>query len=76
MEDSKRPNRRGRGKRADGDGRDESTAGLYASYTPKQREAYLRGLRLLAKFAVRAHMRRYMPELETAQDGAEEEEKG
>ena len=48
---------------------------LVASYTPKQREAYLRGLRLLAKFAVRVHMRRYMTaELETAQDGEEEEE--
>ena len=76
MEDSKRLNRRSRAKRAKGNDRDESLVGLHASYTPKQREAYLRGLRLLAKFAVRAHVRRYMPELETAQDGAEEEEEG
>lgn len=74
MEERKNPERRGRGKRADGNGRDESPAGLHASYTPKQREAYLRGLRLLAKFAVRAHMRRKTAELETAQDGEEEEE--
>ena len=32
---------------------DESQSELTAGYTPEQREAYLRGLRILAKFAVR-----------------------
>ena len=75
MKDSERPNRRSKGNRPDGDGRDESPAELVASYTPKQREAYLRGLRLLAKFAVRAHMRRKTAELETTQDGEGEDER-
>ena len=35
--------------RAEAIGRDESPAELIAGYTPKQREAYLRGLRILAK---------------------------
>ena len=74
MEDSKRLNRRSRAKRAKGNDRDESPADLIASYTPEQREAYLRGLRILAKFAVRAHMRRNAAEFETAQDGGGEEE--
>ena len=41
--------------RAEANGRDESPAELIAGYTPKQREAYLKGLRILAKVAVRAH---------------------
>ena len=41
--------------RAEANGRDESPAELIAGYTPKQREAYLKGLRILAKVAVRGH---------------------
>ena len=59
--------------RADSNGRDESPAELIAGYTPKQRETYLRGLRILAKVTVRAHMRRKAAEFETAQDGGGEE---
>ena len=49
MKDSKSRKRRSRGMRADSIGRDESPAELIAGYTPKQREVYLRGLRILAK---------------------------
>ena len=73
MKDSKSRKRRSRGMRPEANGRDESPAELIAGYTPKQREAYLRGLRILAKVAVRAHMRRKAAELETAQDGGGEE---
>ena len=55
MKDSKSRKRRSRGMRAEANGRDESPAELIAGYTPKQREAYLKGLRILAKVAVRAH---------------------
>ncbi len=39
------------------------------SYTPKQRAAILKGLRILAKVAVRAHMRRQAARSHPGQDG-------
>ena len=57
--------------RAEANGRDESPAEVIAGYTPKQREVHLRGLRILAKVAARAHMRRKAAE--TTQDGGGEE---
>ena len=62
--------------RAEANGRGRAPAELIAGYTPKQREAYLRGLRILAKVAVRAHMRRKAAEFETAQDGGGERDDG
>ena len=64
--------RRGRGTKAEANGRGESQSEVIAGYTPEQREAYLRGLRILAKFAVRAHIKQKAAELETAQDEGEE----
>ena len=44
-------------------------------YTRMQREAFLKGLRILAKVAVRAHMERQAPGSKTApDDGCEEDE--
>ena len=73
MKENDSRKKRGRGMKAEENGRDESQSELVASYTPEQLEAYLRGWRILAKFAVRAHMKQKAAELETAQDGGEEE---
>ena len=72
MKDSEKRKKRSRGKKAEANGRNESQSELIAGYTPEQREAYLRGLRILAKFAVRAHIKQKAAELETAQDAGEE----
>ena len=64
-------------KRREGPGRDprdESLDELMSGYTPKQREAFLRGLRILAKVAVRARMRRQGVESELGQDGGVQED--
>ena len=58
--------------KAEENSRAESPSEQIAGYTPEQREAYLRGLRILAKFAVRAHIKQKAAELETAQDEGEE----
>ena len=41
---------------------------LMASYTPKQREAVLKGLLILAQVAIRAHLRREAAGPEAPQD--------
>ena len=58
-----------------GDVPDETLTDLLSSYTPKQRETFLKGFRILAKVAVRAHMERQAPGSTTApdEDGGEEE---
>ena len=45
-----------RRKRPGEDGPDDSLDALLSSYTPKQREKVLRGLRVLARVAVRSFM--------------------
>ena len=55
MKDSKRENKHNRREKPDGD---ETLSELLSSYTPKQREAFLKGFRILAKVAVRAHIER------------------
>ena len=55
MKDSKRENEHNRREKPDGD---ETLTELLSSYTPKQRETFLKGFRILAKVAVRAHMKR------------------
>ena len=72
MKENDSRKKRSGGKKAEENGRDESQSELVAGYTPEQREVYLRSLRILAKFAVRAHMKRKAAELETTQDGGEE----
>ena len=73
MKENDSRSKRSGGKKAEANGRDASPSELTAGYTPEQREAYLRGWRILAKFAVRAHMKWKAAEFETAQDGGEEE---
>ena len=55
MKDATGENEHNRRERPDGD---ETLAELLSSYTPKQRETFLKGFRILAKVAVRAHMKR------------------
>ena len=57
-----------------GDVPDESLAELLSSYTPKQRETFLKGFRILAKVAVRAHMERQAPGFDAAPDDGGEEQ--
>ena len=61
-----------RAKKPGVDGTDDSLDALLASYTPRQREKVLKGLRILAQVAIRSYM-----EEEAAQsqddDGNEEE---
>ena len=42
---------------------------LLPSYTPKQRKTILKGLRILARAAIRAHMERRWPGSTTTPDG-------
>ena len=72
VKDSEKRKKRSRGKKAEANGRNESPSELIAGYTPEQQDVYLRGLRILAKFAVRAHMKQKAAELETAPDEGEE----
>ena len=50
------------------DGRDDSLDALLPSYTPKQRRTILKGLRILARTALRAHMERRWPGSTTPPD--------
>ena len=45
-----------RRKRPGEDGPDDSLDALLSSYTPKQREKVLKGLRVLARVAIRSYM--------------------
>ena len=45
-----------RRKRPGEDGPDDSLDALLSSYTPKQREKVLKGLRILARVAIRSYM--------------------
>ena len=56
-----------------GDAPDDSLADLMPSYTPKQRETVLKGFRILAEVAFRAHMRRQESASDDAPDGREED---
>ena len=45
-----------------------------SSYTPKQREVFLNGFRILARVAIRVHMERQALASKTAPDDGGEEE--
>ncbi len=61
------------GKGIDGDLPEESPSELMAGYTPKQREAFQRGLRIWARVAVRSYIRKQEAESQMSQaDGGEE----
>ncbi len=69
--------RKNQRKRGEKPAEDESLAELMSSYTPEQRRAIRKGLRILAKVAVRAHMRRQAAatsEPEAQPDGGDDEE--
>ena len=69
--------RKNQRKRGEKPAEDESLAELMSSYTPEQRRAIRKGLRILAKVAVRAHMRRQAAttsEPEAQPDGGGDEE--
>ena len=77
MEDSKRQNRpdeHDRRARPAGDVPDETLTELLSSYTPKQRGVFLKGFRILARVAIRAHMERQAPGSRTAPDDGGEEQ--
>ena len=54
------------------DGPDDSLDALLPSHTPQQRKTILKGLRILARVALRAHMERRWPGSTTPPDGEEE----
>ena len=54
---------------------DESLAELLSAYTPKQREVFVKGFRILVNVAIRTHMKRQADADagDPAEDDAEEE---
>ena len=64
-----------RRKRSGEDGPDDSLDALLSSYTPKQREKVLKGLRILARVAIRSYMEEEADASKESQaeDGGEEE---
>ena len=73
MKDTTGKNRHKRRERPAGDAPDDSLTDLMPSYTPKQRETVLKGFRILAEVAVRAHMRRQESASDDAPDHREED---
>ena len=61
-----------RRKRPGEDGPDDSLDALLSSYTPKQREKVLKGLRILARVAIRSYMEEEAARCQD-EDGGEEE---
>ena len=64
-----------RRKRSGEDGPDDSLDALLSSYTPRQREKVLKGLRILARVAIRSYMEEEADASKESQaeDGGEEE---
>ena len=76
MKDDTGKNQHKRRERPDGEAPDETLDELLAGYTPKQRETFLKGFRILADVAVRAHIERQAPASsgEDAEPGPNQEE--
>ncbi len=55
---------------------DETPGELLPSYTPKQREALLKGFRILARVAVRTHMEQQAAKTASDDSGEEERDDG
>ena len=72
MKDNEGKRRR---KRPGEDGPEDSLDALLSSYTPKQREKVLKGLRILARVAIRSYMEEEADASKESQaeDGGEEE---
>ena len=62
-----------RRKRPGEDGPDDSLDALLSSYTPKQREKVLKGLRILARVAIRSFMEDEAARSQAENDGEESE---
>ena len=62
-----------RRKRPGEDGPEDSLDALLSSYTPRQREKVLKGLRVLARVAIRSYMEEEEEARSQAEDGGEEE---
>ena len=73
MKDTTGQNEQDGRRRPGEDGRDDSLDALLPSYTPKQRRTILKGLRILARTALRAHMERRWPGSTTPPDGVDRE---
>ena len=75
MKDDTGKNQHNRRERPDGEVPDESLAELLSAYTPKQRNAFIKGFRILADVAIRTHMKRQAgaDAGDAAEDGGEEE---
>ena len=73
MKDATGQNEHNRREQPEGD---ETLSELLSSYTPKQRETLLKGFRILAKVAVRAHLKRQAPGSTMAPDDGGGEEEG
>ena len=58
-----------RRKRPGEDGPDDSLDALLSSYTPKQREKVLKGLRILARVAIRSYMEEEADRSQDEDDG-------
>ena len=67
MKDTTGQNEQGGRRRPSG-----SLDALLPSYTPKQRKTILKGLRILARAAIRVHMERRWPGSTTPADGERE----
>ena len=57
------------------DGPSDSPDALLSSHTPQQRKTILKGLRILARVALRAHMERRWPGSTTPPDGEDRVER-
>ena len=70
MKDKRRNRRR---KRPSGIAPEISANRPLSSYTPEQREKIWRGLRILARMIIRAHMRRLASQVQAEHDGGSED---
>ena len=69
MKDTNGHNRHDGHRRPAGSAPEAALAEPMASYTPQQRRTILKGLRILARAALRVHMERRWPESTTPPDG-------
>ena len=74
MKDTAGQNQQNGRRRPDEDGAADSPDALLSSYTPKQRKTILKGLRILARAALRAHMERRWPGSTAPPDGEDRAE--
>ena len=70
MRDSKGKRRR---KKPDRNATEDSLDALLPSYTPKQREKVVRGLRVLARVAIRSYMEEEAERAQDKDDGEEDD---